>query len=706
MPASVPDSKSARWENWLAALVLIAALVWSGWAVTRAWSNGNLPGCEFRQAQTAVSAYWIQHDRDFSLAYPTPVLGKPWAIPMEYPLYQWTVVALSDLSGYPLVQSARAVSLASLILALPALWIFLRRFGLPPARRTLLVALVLTCPLLLFYARSFLIETMALCFALWFVAAFGEAMHTRRLGWLAVANLAGAGAGTVKVTTFILYLIPAALWGAWLLFRAWKERTGSWRPVIAVLARGLGCIVLPFVATVAWTRYADAVKALNPNGAFLSSGNMTGFNFGLGMFDLRFSAVAWRAMFNFWSHGILAAPLAIATAVLAVAFGGRWRWPALACLALFFLAQFIFPLLYAWHEYYFVANAALIVLAAGFALCGLFEHSRLRWLGWPLALAFLAAQGHLFVATYLRPHLSYASNGGTVVSNILAELTFPDEVLVIAGEDWDSSTPFYARRRALMIRRTTETDWAGIERAFSDLADSRVASLILTGDQRNNTDLIERAARLGIDPRPVFSFAETTVRLHRDMLADLSADIRTDNYEGVVWHPLGDTSANRRNITGSEIETATLSPRERLMFSTMSPEPIRFYSQFGAGTSPFDGSRIFNANPLTRLWFNLPPGPIKGTARIGILPNAYADLGASTDGIEFRLSAISADGQGQRALFSREINPRDNPADRGTLALEFAFDLPADSALLLEVLPGPAGNGSYDWSYIAGLSFD
>jgi hypothetical protein len=697
------DRNTTRWENWLAALLLLGAAIWFGWAVTRAWNNGNLPGCEFRQAQTAVSAYWIQHDRDFSLAYPTPVLGKPWSIPMEFPLYQWTVVAVSDLAGYPLVQSARAVSLASLVLALPAVWILLRRFGLPPARRVLLVALVLTCPLLVFYARSFLIETMALMFALWFVAAFGEAMHTRKLGWLLLANLAGAGAGTVKVTTFILYLVPAACWGAWLLWRTIRERAGSWRPALEVLARGIGCVVVPFAVTVAWTHYADAVKALNPNGAFLASGNMTGFNFGLGLFDLRFSADAWRAMFNFWSHGILAAPLALATAALAALFGGRWRWPALACLALFFLAQFVFPLLYAWHEYYFVANAALLVLAAGFALCGLLEQARLRWLGWALALGLLAAQGHLFLATYLRPHLSYASNGGTMIPNILAELTFPDEVLVIAGEDWDSSTPFYARRRALMIRRNTETDWTGIERAFNALADDRVAALILTGDQRNNTGLIERAASLGIDPRPVFSFGETTVRLHRDMLAELSADIRTENYAGITWYPLGDTAAGKRILTGREIETATLRPRDRLLFSMMSPEPLRFFSQFGAGTSPLDGGRIFNANPLTRLWFRAPRDNPTGLVQLGIMPGAYSDPASSTDGIEFRVSALASDGQTLRPLFSRQLNPRDVPADRGTVTLHFPVSAPAGATLLVEVLPGPANDGAYDWSYIAKL---
>ena len=50
----------------------------------------------FRQTQTALSAYWLWHD-GFRLAYETPVLGAPWAIPYEFPLYQWLVALLPHL---------------------------------------------------------------------------------------------------------------------------------------------------------------------------------------------------------------------------------------------------------------------------------------------------------------------------------------------------------------------------------------------------------------------------------------------------------------------------------------------------------------------------------------------------------------------------------------------------------------------------------
>ena len=699
-PSTAPVARP--WETWFALLLLAAALGWFGWAVSRGWSNGNLPGCEFRQAQTAISAHFIQQEASFALDYPTPVLGKPWSIPMEYPLYQWCAVTLSVSTGMPLVQAGRAVSLTCFLLALPAIGLLLKRIGLGAAPCLVAIALLLTCPLHIFYARSFLIETMALMAALWFVAAFVETLRTRRVAWLLVASLAGAVAGTVKVTTFILYLVPAAAWGGWCLLRTWRERSGSWLPVAAVLGWGLGCVVVPCLATVAWTEFADAVKAQNPNGAFLASGNMTGFNFGLGDFNLRFSAEAWTAMLRVWQHGIFPLPAIAAIVAVAALWGGRWRWPALASAGLFLRAQVVFPLRYARHVYFFVANAALLVLAAGFTLAGLWELPRYRWAAWPACLALAALHVGGFLHYYL-PTQSLVSNGGTGLTNIISELTYAREILVIAGEDWDSSTPFFARRRALMIRRNTETDWPAIEKAFANLHDEYVSALLLTGDQRGNTELLSRAVRiLGIDPRPVFEYRDTTVYLHRTIIDSISTDIRVENYAGVMWHPTLIGSVEKRSLTGSEIATSTLRERDRLIFSMMKPEPVRFFSQFGAGTSSLDDRRIFNANPLTRLWFHAPAGTVRCIVEFGMMAGAYTNPAAASDGAELRISEVRPDGS-PRQLFSRTINPRDIRADRGTLREEFPLALMADTELLLEMLPGPANNGAYDWTYLAGF---
>ena len=46
----------------------------------------------FRQTQTAISSFWMAKEWSF-FSYQTPVLGYPWSIPFEFPLYQ-AIVAI------------------------------------------------------------------------------------------------------------------------------------------------------------------------------------------------------------------------------------------------------------------------------------------------------------------------------------------------------------------------------------------------------------------------------------------------------------------------------------------------------------------------------------------------------------------------------------------------------------------------------------
>src|SRR5688572_31609546 len=61
----------------------------------------------FRQTQTAISVFHMMRGGPW-LAYYTPVLGAPWAIPFEAPLYHWSVAALATV--FPLELSGRIAS--------------------------------------------------------------------------------------------------------------------------------------------------------------------------------------------------------------------------------------------------------------------------------------------------------------------------------------------------------------------------------------------------------------------------------------------------------------------------------------------------------------------------------------------------------------------------------------------------------------------
>jgi hypothetical protein len=94
---------------------------------------------------------------------------------------------------------------------------------------------------------------------------------------------------------------------------------------------------------------------------------------------------------------------------------------------------------------------------------------------------------------------------------------------------------------------------------------------------------------------------------------------------------------------------------------------------------------------------------ISGT--IGIEPGAYDNPAAGTDGASFQIFFLPRSGERQ-LLFRRDLNPRDQVADRGPQS--FSADLPGDTAgkIELQISPGPSGNSSFDWTYWSFLRFE
>ncbi|MDB6170406.1 MAG: hypothetical protein JWM88_3270 [Verrucomicrobia bacterium] len=671
-----------------------AVLVLHFIAATVGWRHGMLPGNTFRQAQTAVSTLFIQRDGDFSLAYPTPVLGKPWSVPMEFPLYEWTVAGLNHLTGGPLVETARFVSLLCFYLALPALWLLLRESGIDPARRWLALAFVPAIPIHIYYSRAFLIESMALMFACWFLAAIVAGLNRRHRGWLTLAAAAGVGAALVKITTLLLFLVPAA---AVVVLPGWTARVSPSLPLAPAARRdrvwlAAATLAAPFAAVIAWVLYTDKIKALNPAADMLRSGAQRTYNFG--HFADRFSADYWPRWLNLASHAVVH-PAVFSGAVVVGIFGPRqWRGPIWCGLALFCLGPAVFPFLYAWHDYYYFANAVFLACALGIAAIALLDSRLPRFLGAGLIVAALALQGRLYWSHYL-PEQRVAGNGDSGLTQFLFDLTDENDVIVVAGQDWNSMVPWSARRRALMIRRGFEFNPPYLEQAFGNLAGEFTAALILTGDTRDNAALLRLAeSKLNLHPEPFAEFLDSTVYVNRSLRDE--------------WSARAPFSYDRLRVLHRNEQAAPLLARDvaalhsRSVFGRMHPRPVRFEVPFGLSTFWPTPDFVLNAHATTRLWFDPSAGPHRARIEFGILDAAWQGANR-TDGVEF-VAEVERKGEPARRVWSRLLDPAKVAADRGEQAAEFDFEMPPEARLKLSTLPGPSGINSYDWAYVASFT--
>ena len=687
-----------RLEAWLALAAFAACLAFHFGGAMVGWQSRNLPGVEYRQAQTAISAYFINQEDNFSPAYPTPVLGKPWSIPLEFPLYQWTVVEVSRVTGLSLTKAGRAVSMACFYLMLPAIYLLLARWRVAPGHRWLVLAVVVTCPLYVFYSRAFLMETMALMFSVWFWVAFERAVAGRNAGWLALAIVAGSGAGLVKVTTFLLYLLPAALWA---LARLWRNRQdGRWKADLGWMITG---VAVPFAATLWWLHFSDAVKALNPSALFLRSEAMTGFT--IGDWGTRFSAELWAMKGRIIAEQLTWLPLLIGGAVLAFLAARNRARELLLCLGAFTAALVAFPILYAYHEYYYLANTVLLMLALGLVLVALAESARPRWV---VALALLLVAGGQVYAYFDRYYTvqSGISPGGDGLTQSLRALTAPDEVLVITGQDWNSMTPYYAQRRALMLRGDVEHDATQVDAALASLAGERIGALVITGPLAGREWLIQRLAARGLEPAPLYLWRDVSVFLPVAQRAVNLARLEQAAFFEVRFAPGVDPPHGYP--LNEWWEVGNLWHSQRANFDGMRPAPVRFFSTFGLTLERADGRMDFGAHPVTRLVFVLPAGRHVLRTTVKFSPDAYrADLpeADATDGVEITLAALSPGG-GRRVLDTRVVDPRHHEADRGRKPLRIEFTLPQAGEVELFVGPGPAGRSTRDWVMLGRLVID
>lgn len=682
-------------ENWILMGIFIGALCFHLQEVTLNWKAPFMSGHEFRQAQTAITTYYIDRQNNFSLLYETPVLGKPWvSILLEVPFYEWSVVLLSRAVGVPHFMAARTVSVACFYLMLPAIYLLLARFGLNRPQRLLVLALILTCPVYIYYTRAFLMESMELMCCAWFLLGFVRTMDERRWSWLALTAVAGTGAALIKSATLAVWLMPAAAYGAWMLWRDWRARSG-WLAPARTLLWGLATVVVALGSLRWWIAYTDPIKAAHASAWIFTSKNLSEGNWGLFKITPLFSRDLWGRLLWDWEHAI-ASRWMIGLGLVAGLALPAVRWRVLGVGGVFFLAQGLFPFAYAYQDYYFYACAIFLNGAFGFWMLGLLDSRLPRWCSALIFLLPFAAQITAYWHGYRVEQARFA-NGGYPFTEVLRDATPKNSVIVVAGADWAAMTPLYAERKALMIRNGLEYDRAYLERAFNDLADEEVSALVLYGSVRKNRDFIEfAAARFGFD-------AATPTYSHHQADVYITKLYRT----GVLLHLKHSQNYGDLTVAGGSTDPVGLKGRveispasARTAFSNFTPGPFQVQFQYGVTWMERGLTPVLFAHPNADLWLHPPAAATRIEWQYGIFPGAY-DGANKTNGVEFLVLGEMPGGQ-TRQIYYRLLDPMANPKDRGDQRVVIPYAPQPGEVLRFSTRPNN-DDYAFDWAYWIGI---
>jgi len=678
-------------ENRLLIGIFVCALLYSLYGVTLNWTVPFMAGHEFRQAHTAIVAYYIDQQDNFSLLYETPIFGKPWvSLLLEVPIYEWSVVLLGRATGLPHVVAARTISATCFYLMLPAIYLLLGRLAVPKPRRLLLLALVLSTPVYIYYSRAFLMDSMSLMCSAWFLLGFVRTMDERRWSWLALTIVAGTGAALVKSAILAVWMIPGAAYGAWMLWRDLRARTG-WVAPLKTALWGAATVVVALGALRAWVAYTDPFKAAHASAWIFTSKNLSVGNWGLFNFKVIFSADIWHYLTACWEQAVMSRWLIGLGLVAGLALPAV-RWRVLGTGSLFFLPQLLFPFAYAYQDYYFYACTVFLNVALGFMLLGLLDSRVPRWVSGLVFAMVFGAQVMTYWQGY-RTGQNVVTKGGYPFSDAVRDLTPQGSVIVVAGADWAAMTPLYAQRKALMVRNGLEFDNAYLNQAFADLADEDVSALVLYGPLKTNRPFIAlAAAKFDLDASaPTFSHPMADVYVRKIYVKGVQMRLK-----GSLKYP--DITIPDKSQAGDITGVFPVPPQvARTAFANVTPGPYQAQFAFGLDIVEHAGRPAISAHPDSDLWLRAPAGATRIAWDFGMFPPAYEKAGDKTNGVEFIVEGETPGGQ-RRQIYRRLLDPVRDAADRGEQHEEIPYTpLPGET---LQFSSRPYGNNyAFDWTY-------
>jgi hypothetical protein len=424
------------------------------------WRTNLIDLYAFRQTQTAYTIREYMAG-NWSFETPLPTLGPPWNNPYEFPLFQGVAAVFGNTFGVSSDTAGRGTGLLFFLISGVLLAVLVRRwFGNKASIASL--ALFQFTPFALQWGASSLIEFAATAFILAAIVTMDTFSRNRSWPLLLLATVYLSLGFSIKITTafaWSLVFMVAATGLAW-------NRRPSWK----TLCIGVAPLALALSLGMAWTRYADSIKDLNPIGTYLTSSSLQQWNFG---------TLLQRTNMDQWDRVFERLPSMGASLFIFIAFSiiALWRFKldirVIALLSVSLIAPLTFFNLFVVHSYYPAAifPAYVAIIGIGISVISGFVANHIYSVVVPtvltaalLVLAWTSGEGRN-LATIISTEREFPS-----ISLAISENVPPDEGVIVLGCDWDPTPLYYAQRRGMTIPPWyydgVPVEWVGSELTY------------------------------------------------------------------------------------------------------------------------------------------------------------------------------------------------------------------------------------------------
>ena len=414
----------------------------------------------FRQTETAIVVQNYFNEGWSLFHYQMPVLGQPWTILFEFPIYQTIVYGVMKILHQTNVDLwCRIISLFTFYLSVLMLGKVVKLF-LDKKAVLYVCAVYLFSPFTIMWSRAALIDFMSVLFALIYVWSLYEWILYKKKTKFVIAIISGSIAYLQKATTMFPYVFLLAFLILNYLYKEMKgnEKRITFSQIKQFVSSNLKVLILLFILCVIpgflWTRYADSVKAQSVYTQFLTSDALKAWNYGT--WEQKLDLDNWKIIFeritNFMG-GVFICLFLISSYILLQCKKHTFLFLSSMISSLLSIAV-LFNLYYV-HDYYMIAVVPLLSICLGIILCTIISSLIKKGNTEKIIISIICV---MILFSYLysnKWYINYIVNGQMENNNVgiyINKITDANERIVIEGEDWSPITLYYANRKGFMLR--------------------------------------------------------------------------------------------------------------------------------------------------------------------------------------------------------------------------------------------------------------
>lgn len=463
----------------------------------------------FRHTQTAMVVRDFFDNGWHPLSYSIPVRGKISHIIFEFPIYQSVVFFLMKIFGMSNIDvMGRIVNMASFYASAVILFFFVKYLTCNKGLSCTVAVVYVLSAFNLYWSKGCFIDYMSVMFGLLYIYMMYMFFKESKLYLFFMAFLFGTAAYVLKSTS----MFPCIFFFAFIIIREccfFDKGMGyiySLRECFCKKKKDFVLLfilcIIPVLICAAWNQHADLMKNLSEYTMIFDSVHLKNWNFGT--MEQKLSLQYWLVILDRFAD-FYGGYLVFVTLLLLYFLTTKRQYSYLLIYSFFAVQLTYFCLfnLYYVHNYYQMAVSPFIYIVYGVML---YELGSIAWKNYKGMIGYILLVVVLLIVQYSHNHdyidgIKNISEVNMSIGKFVEKNTLLGERILIADEDWNSSTMYYSRRSGFMLRN-------GEEKLLND------ANFLNMLYGHNYTTLV---AHTTVVPKKIFSIFSSVVQYPFDM---------------------------------------------------------------------------------------------------------------------------------------------------------------------------------------------